>query len=61
MKLNPEHLYTMKIHDVLDVNGDTTVMRVPGGWVYIHTPFTDGSLRNGATTTSVFVPYIIPI
>lgn len=30
----PNPFYSLKLHEVLEVNKNTQVMRVPGGWIY---------------------------
>ena len=53
---SPEKLYAMKLHEMLQVGEikhslATTILRVPGGWVYSQF---DKSYR---MTASVFVPF----
>ena len=40
-------LYELKLHEEMIIDGETSVMRVPGGWIYTFRLY---------TATSVFVP-----
>lgn len=47
-----DKVYTMKLHEVIDgqgANGNTRILRVPGGWIY--------SIYFENSLSSVFVPY----
>ena len=45
-----EEIYNLKLHETMYPDKATTVMRVPGGWIYTLT-------IGGETHTSVFVPF----
>lgn len=46
---DPNEVLEMEVFTVINITADTTMQRIPGGW--IHT-----TLLNGTPVTSVFVP-----
>ena len=57
--MDEDKLYTnlinMKLHQVIDLNEITSILRVPGGWIYIIETHNEGTLPHAMTST--FVPY----
>jgi hypothetical protein len=47
----------MKLHEILEINEISTVMRVPGGWNYIVETSNKGMLPHAIASTFVPVPY----
>lgn len=48
-------LFSMSVFEVKNINSETKVMRIPGGWIY--TLFSNSSFES--PVSSVFVPYDI--
>jgi len=49
-------MMNMKLHEIIDLNEITSIIRVPGGWIYIVETNNEGTLPHAMTST--FVPYI---
>ena len=45
-------IYSLKLHEHVDVDTQLNVLRVPGGWIYKFTNY------NSKLITTSFVPYI---
>lgn len=50
-----DNLLNMELHDVLDLDSITSVIRVPGGWIYVIETQNEGPFPHAMTSS--FVPY----
>ena len=50
-------LLNMDLHETVELNEISTIMRVPGGWIYIVETSNKGILPHAITSTFVPVPY----
>jgi hypothetical protein len=57
MEIDLKYLKSMDLHEIENINQDTSVMKVPGGWIYITS---EKHFANGRgdqwVSSSVFVP-----
>lgn len=60
--IDAKDLYSMKLHELVDLDGYARIRRVPGGWIYhfidqmaIEGP--SGAYSENFITNNVFVPF----